>query len=165
MYKRKIISFVEYRTPAVYHEASTLLAGIDAIKKRFFRECSLTEEDALLFFNLAPLATRGDIAMLGLIHRFVLGCGSRHFASMFQLAPPSTSQKDCWHLQSHRGSRHLQKQVRSTPGLTDVYNLLPARVVPFLLTQWRSMWWLIQPQVLLGKLVYVKKGPVRSLPR
>ena len=42
--------------------------------------------------------------------------------------PPSTSQKHCW-LQSHRGSRNLQKLVRSTLGLTDVYNLLPAKVV------------------------------------
>ena len=35
----------------------------------------------------------------------------------------------CWHLQSHRRYRNLQKLVRSTLGLTDVYNLLPARVV------------------------------------
>ena len=33
------------------------------------------------------------------------------------------------HVQSHRGSRNLQKLVRSTLGLTYVYNLLPARVV------------------------------------
>ena len=54
VFKSKILSFVEYRTPAVYHAASTFLAGIDAIQKRFFGECSPTEEDALLFFNLAP---------------------------------------------------------------------------------------------------------------
>ena len=74
------------------------------------------------------LAFERDIAMLGLIHRSFLGCGPRHFASMFQLAPPSTSQKHCLHLQSHRGSCHLQKLVRSTLGLTDFYNLLPGRV-------------------------------------
>ena len=106
-----------------------MLAGIGAIQKRFLRGCSLTKEDALLFFNLAPLAKRNDIAMLGLINRSVLRCGPRHIASMFQLAPPSTSQKHCWYLQSHRGSRHQQKLVRSTLGLTDVYNLLPAWVV------------------------------------
>ena len=33
----------------------TMLAGIDAIQKRFLRGCCLTEEDALVFFNLAPL--------------------------------------------------------------------------------------------------------------
>ena len=40
----------------------TILAGIDAIQKRFLRECCLTEEDALMFFSLAPLETRRDIA-------------------------------------------------------------------------------------------------------
>ena len=109
----------------MYHAARTVMARIDAIQKRSLPECSLTEEDALVCFNLAPLETRRDVAMLGLIHRTVLGYGLRHFASMFQLAPPSTSQKHCcWHLQSHRGSRNLQKLVRSTLGLTDVYNLL-----------------------------------------
>ena len=80
-------------------------------------------------FESAVSQKRRDVAMLGLIHRTVLGCDPRHFASMFQLAPPSTSQKHCWHFQAHRGSRNLQKLVRSTLGLTDVYNLLPARVV------------------------------------
>ena len=129
VYKPKTLSFVEYRTLAVYHVASTMLAGIDAIQRRFLRECCLTEEDALVFFNLAPLETRRDVAMLGLCHWTVLGCGPRHFSSMFRLAPPSSSQKHCWQLQSHRGPRNLQKLVRSTLGLIDVYNLLPGRVV------------------------------------
>ena len=96
VHKSKILSFVEYRTPAVCHAASTILAGIDAVQRRFLRVCCLTQEDALMFFNLAPLETRRDMAMLGLIHRKVLGCGPRHFASMFRLAPPSSSQKHCW---------------------------------------------------------------------
>ena len=65
--------------------------------------------------------------MLGMIHRTVLGCGPRHFASMFQNAPPSTSQKHCWHLQSHRRSRNSQKLIRSILGSHRC--LLPARVV------------------------------------
>ena len=68
VYKSKVLSFVEYRTPAVYHAAKTTLAGIDAMQRRFLRECGLSDEDALLHFNLAPLETRRDIAMLGLIH-------------------------------------------------------------------------------------------------
>ena len=83
------ISFVEYRTPAVYHAAKTTLAGIDAVQRRFLRECGLSDEEALLHFNLAPLETRRDIAMLGLIHRSVLGGGPRHVANMFLPSPPS----------------------------------------------------------------------------
>ena len=83
VYKSKVLSFVEYRTPAVNHVAKTTLAGIDAVQRRFLRECGLSDEDALLHFNLVPLETPRNIAMLGLIHRSVLGCGPRHFANMF----------------------------------------------------------------------------------
>ena len=86
--KSKILSCVEYHTPAVYHAASTILAGIDAIQRHFLRECRLTEEDAL------------DMAMLGLVHRSVFGCGPRHFASVLQFVPPSSFPKHCWQLQS-----------------------------------------------------------------
>ena len=68
VYTSKVPSFVEYRTPAVYHAAKTTLPGIDAVQKRFLRECGLSDEDALLHLNLAPLETRRDIAMLGLLH-------------------------------------------------------------------------------------------------
>ena len=129
VYKSKVLSFVEYRTPAVYHAAKTTLAGIDAVQRRFLRECGLSDEDALLHFNLAPLETRRDIAMLGLIHRSVLGCGPRHFANMFLPSPPSVSQKHDKQLLSHRSPRHLQILSRSALGLVDVYNLLPAQVV------------------------------------
>ena len=93
VHKSKVLSFVEYRTPAVYHAAKTTLPGIDAVQRRFLRECGLSDEEALLHFNLAPLETRLDIAMLGLIHRSVLGCDRRHFANMFLPSPPSASQK------------------------------------------------------------------------
>ena len=83
VYKSKVLSFVEYRTPAVHHAAKTTLAGIDALQRRFLRECGLSDEEALLHFNLAPLETRRDIAKLGLIHRSVLGGGPRHFANSF----------------------------------------------------------------------------------
>ena len=129
VYKSKVLSFVEYRTPAVYHAAKTTLAGIDAVQRRFLRECGLSDEEALLHFNLAPLETRRDIAMLGLIHRSVLGGGPRHFANMFLPSPPSASQKHDKQLLTHRSPRHLQILSRSALGLVDVYNLLPAQVV------------------------------------
>ena len=91
---------------------------MDAVKRRFLRECGLSDEEALLHCNLASLETRRDIAMLGLIHRSVLGCGPRHFTNMLLPSPPSASQK-----------HDLQVLSRSALGLIDVYNLLPAQVV------------------------------------
>ena len=55
VYKSKVLSFVEYRKPSVYHAAKTILTGIDAVQSRILRECGLSDEDALLHFNLAPI--------------------------------------------------------------------------------------------------------------
>ena len=66
-YKTKILSYLEYRTPANYHA--------DGVQTKLLREMGLSDEDALSKFHLAPLTSRRDMAMLGLIHRTVLGMG------------------------------------------------------------------------------------------
>ena len=88
VYKSKVLSFVECRTPAVYHATKTTPAGTDAVRTRFLRERGLSDEDAFLHFNLAPLEARRDIAMLGLFHRSVLRNGPRPFRDMFLPASP-----------------------------------------------------------------------------
>ena len=75
VYKAKVLSYIESRTPALYHAADTVLARLDAVQRRFLRELGITEAQALLDHNLAPLETRRDIAMLGVIHRAALKLG------------------------------------------------------------------------------------------
>ena len=58
-----------------------LLQRLDRIQDRFLEELGLSAAEALLKHNLAPLSTRRDIAMLGLIHRTVLGCGPNTFSN------------------------------------------------------------------------------------
>ena len=53
----------------------TMLKGLDDIQSRMLRIVNATEIDAFVYFNLAPLSTRRDIAMLGIIHRAALGKG------------------------------------------------------------------------------------------
>ena len=48
VYKSKVLSFFENRTPAVHHATTITLAGIDAFQTRFLRERGLSDEDALL---------------------------------------------------------------------------------------------------------------------
>ena len=78
-YKAHVLPFVEHSTPAVYHAAETLLSVLDRLQVTFLRRIGLTEEEALLRYNLAPLSTRRDIAMLGVLHRTVLGEGPSQF--------------------------------------------------------------------------------------
>ena len=46
----------------------------------------MSDEGALFVFHLAPLSVRRDIAILGVIHRMVLGRGPQ-FRELFKLAP------------------------------------------------------------------------------
>ena len=125
VYKAKVLSFIEYRTPALFHATATVLRKLDATQDRFLREIGVSKEDALSYFHLAPLNSRRDMAMMGLIHRTVLCQGPVHFQEVFERAPPSADQKHARQLKTLRNARHLKAIARSALGLADVYNLLP----------------------------------------
>ena len=91
LYKSQLLSYVEYRTPAVYHAAPSVLAPLDSVQGRLLRELSMSDEDALMHFNLAPLVVRRDIAMLGVIHRAVPGLGPRPVDTFLLEWSPDTS--------------------------------------------------------------------------
>eukprot|EP00969_Alexandrium_andersonii_P145047 6413038-Alexandrium_andersonii.AAC.1 len=92
LYKVHILSHVEFRTAAIAHAATLVLAPLDNLQRRFLRDISISEEDALLRFRLAPLAVRRDIALLGLVHRAALGIGPLPLQQIFRVdmgsAPP-----------------------------------------------------------------------------
>ena len=136
-YKSKVLGFIEYRTPAIDHATDTVLKKLDAVQKNFLKDVGLTEKDALLNWNLAPLETRRDIAMLGLLHRTALGKGPKHFARFFRLS--SCQRHGYWtRLAERRHCKQLDEvklpncpelQRRSALGFVAVYNRLPAEVV------------------------------------
>merc|ERR1712078_641777 len=72
VYKSKLLGYVEYRTAALYHATDTTLKPLDAVQTRFLKALGCSELEALMEFNLAPLRTRRDVAMLGVLHRTVL---------------------------------------------------------------------------------------------
>ena len=128
MYKSHLLSFLEYRPPAIYHAKREALGRLDSVQDRFLREAGIDDITALMKFNLAPLATRRDIAMLGLIHRTVLKKGPLHFRDQFQREtspPPGVTRHHCRHLVDPRLSHQGRVIGRSALGLAAVYNLLP----------------------------------------
>ena len=84
IYKRTLLSYLEYRTAAIYHACDIILAPSDKFHNKFLTEVGILAEDALFHFNLAPLTCRRDMAMLGLIHRCTLGKGPNHFKEVFK---------------------------------------------------------------------------------
>ena len=78
LYKSHVLGLVEYRTPALYHASASVLAPLDKLQEWVLRDLGLTELEALEHFNLAPLRTRRDIAMLGVVWRAVHRKGPRN---------------------------------------------------------------------------------------
>ena len=83
-YKQQVLSYIEYRTPAIYHATASVLGRLDRLQDSFLRVLGISKEDALLYFNLAPLSMRRDIAVLGLLHRSAIGHGPPQFHEFFK---------------------------------------------------------------------------------
>jgi len=136
LYKAHFLSFIEYRTAALYHASCSVLLPLDRMQQHFLKEIGLTEEVALVDFNLAPLNVRRDIGMLGVIHRAVLRKGPPQLWRFFEVVEvegegPVTRRRDGHRLQLRRykDGDHLEVLARSVLGLVDVYNELPKSVV------------------------------------
>ena len=135
MYKSQLLSYLEYRTAAIYHACDTILAPLDKFQDRFLKELGISAEDALFHFNLAPLQCRRDMAMLGMLHRTALGKGPDHFQHFFQASIADrhfTRSGSCRHnrqLVDIKDRHFLEIERRSALGLIWVYNRLPAEIV------------------------------------
>ena len=135
-YKSHVLPFLEASTPALYHATNTVLKKVDRVQQAFLREVGLTSETALEEYKLAPLETRRDIAMLGLVHKTVLDEGPPHFKKWFfredRARLYNTRQREqTHHLQLHDYVDGSQTELlrRSALGLPRVYNRLPTEVV------------------------------------
>ena len=119
LYKSQLLSFIEYRTSAIYHATRDVLERVDDIQTRFLRDAGVDEVTALMQFNLAPLRMRRDIAMLGMLHRSALGEGPPQLRRLFKRAPGGFQLLDPY---SGRSQPPLIR--RSAWGLLPVYNRL-----------------------------------------
>ena len=96
---------------------------LDAVQSGFLKDIGIDEVTALVNFHLAPLSTRRDIAMLGLIHRTTMGNGPPQFQDFFRKTSDGRSLVD----PRRESTSPLIK--RSALGLVAVYNMLPPRLL------------------------------------
>ena len=123
LYKAHLLSFLEYRTPAIYHATRAILRRLDIVQTQFLKDIGVDEVTALNKFHLAPLTTRRDIAMLGLIHRTAMGKGPAQFEEFFKRDPHSKL------LHDPRNDSNAPISKRSALGLVAIYKMLPPRVL------------------------------------
>ena len=142
LYKAQLLSYIEYRTAAIFHACQSALDELDGVQNKLLEAAGMTPVDALNACRLAPLSSRRDMALLGLIHRAVLGKGPRHFAAVFRADVEARQNGQGRHrLQliefayGHPsdyifpGSRPANYIAHSMLGLAAVYNRLPAYIV------------------------------------
>ena len=77
-YKARVLSYIEYRTAAVYHATDSVLEPLNKVQEGYLRRLGLTEVESLMEFRLAPLSCRRDMAMLGVLHRAAFKKGPEH---------------------------------------------------------------------------------------
>ena len=125
LYKSHVLSYLEGSTGALYHAAPSHLGLVDHVQEVLLRELGVTDREALLNYKLAPLSTRRDCAMLGLIHRAVLGLGPPQFKKWFPLAPATvrpttrlTARRHNRQLVDYCDGSHTSLLARSVLGLT-----------------------------------------------
>ena len=160
LYKSHVLSFLESSTAALYHAAPTHLRLVDHVQEVFLRELQLTETQALLNYNLAPLSTRRDIAVLGVIQRAALRLGPPQFFEWFPFAPPAASRsltrlqarRHSWQLVDFCDTNYSSVLSRSVLGLVREYNLLPQAVVDAssVKTFQKRLQWLVKDEALRG---------------
>ena len=136
-YKAHVLSVLEGPTPAVYHASNSVLARLDRVQLNFLTGIGLSEKEAFLEYNLAPLGLRRDIAMLGLVYRCYHGVAHPDLCEL--LASPCSAP----HQRNTRtaSARHPHQIVDRTEsgslnvfrqsvfGLAEVWNLLPVHIV------------------------------------
>ena len=137
LFKSHILSYIEYRTPGIFHATDTVLMPLDNILTKVLNDTGITSLDALRHFRLAPLCARRDIAMLGVVHRSVLGKGPVELSAFFKLSnerPARLGSRSA----ARRHSRTLvdcchglvqDYCLRSALAMPRIYNLLPEYIV------------------------------------
>ncbi|CAE8602818.1 unnamed protein product [Polarella glacialis] len=133
LHKSQVFSYVEFGAPALYYAPDFYLAPVDNIQARFLEEAGISALEALTEFHLAPLSTRQDIAMMGLLRRIALGSAPPLFSSFIRRETRPLFLR-CLRNQASRHDKQLQDPIdgtrtfmleRSVLGLIYTYNMLP----------------------------------------
>jgi len=135
-FKTHIWGLIEAHNGGYFHATSSLLEKIDHAQERFLRELEVSPEQALLDFNFAPPRIRRNIAVLGLIHKRVLGkCHPTYerllpwYADRF--SAPRSMPCHSKQLYNHNVEISHQRSLynRSIFAMVDVYNNLTQSMV------------------------------------
>ena len=131
-FKTHILGILESNIGGIYHATQTVLAPLDRVVTTFVHALNMEVDIAFLQFNLAPLALRRDIAMLGFLHKCNLPNAHPHIRRLFPAmgATRDTHSRSMWNILNFETGPTFHAEVlsRSIFHLTHVYNALPQHI-------------------------------------
>ena len=130
-FKSHVWGLMEAHSGGIFHAATSILAQFDNSQRHFVEEVGETEASVFLKFNFAPPSLRRNIAMLGMIHKKVLGLCHPSFDA---LLPPKDFVEEGRHskqIYAHWNEVTAYRNLfnRSIFGMVDIYNNLPQSFV------------------------------------
>jgi len=134
-FKTHIWGLIEAHTGGFFHAVTGLLKKIDSAQNRFLHELHISPDDAFLNFNFAPPSLRRNIAILGLLHKRVLGkCHpvfNRLLPAWAERFPEPRGHGHNRQLYGHwvEISSHRALYNRSIFAMVDIYNNLPQDII------------------------------------
>ena len=143
LYKALVLSYLESYTPAIFHAAPSVLHKIDRVKSKLLERIHVSPSQAFAKYNLAPLATWREIAMLGVLYKVARDTAPTELKRLFPNGPqrlpnPYPVRETGFRLT--RASHKKQLQTLCTPfsterlrrsifGMVELFNALPEWVV------------------------------------
>ena len=133
-FKAHVWPILEGSNGAIFHAASSYLKPLDDIQSSFLLALGISERDAFLEHNMAPLGLRRDIGALGLLHKITLGASHPAFRSLLPAADrtnvPRYVTRDAAKLHNktfydRSAGSHLSAMKRSIFAAVRVHNRLP----------------------------------------
>ena len=134
LFKSHVRSQIEWCNGAIFHAAASKLERLDTVQTSFLRDLEISETQAYIEFNLAPLRLRRDIGMLGVLYKICHGTAHADFDLLFPRAPTCGTQgydtrarrrrHDLQFVDFCNGTQLCQFQ-RSLFGIVKVWNTLP----------------------------------------
>ena len=133
-YKTHIWCLVELHCGAYFHAATTLLEKVSQVQRNFLTKLGLSEQEAFLEHNFVPVTLRRNIAILGLLHKRVLGQCHAAFDRLLPFAYTRLDFRGFGHNKQLYGHWHEAIHYRSLFDksifkMVDIYNNLPQYVV------------------------------------
>ena len=122
---------MEAHSGDIFHASTSILEQFDNSQRHFLEELNETEATGFLKFNFAPPTLRRNIAVLGMIHKKVLGKCHPSFDKLLPSKGYTTEDRHSKQIYGHwfEIKEHRALFNRSIFGMVDIYNNLPQAVV------------------------------------